>query len=407
MKNSKTTYIIVSLWVVLAILLGHVVAIVFYTNNFGWPALNYHIGYETGFGGRKFMGTICHFLFPQYVQIQHIRTLIIVANAMLICLLAWALKKVIQQASHDKTIAIILLLYLVGPFSIVSWFTSGMSVIFMETYQMILLLLWVILYLQWHGKTLFHVFTLIISVICCLIHHTFCCTLFPIIMTMLIYDTLSEQGTPSKKNIIWASIICICMIFILFMIWFYSHMNISQEELSSLLCQRAAPDTYNSDPYVLQMLYYESNSNNRAIMYNTLITQRLPELAFSILILSPLLVVLYFPILYAARKAPSRIRSWKYRIMYLTITIPPLTIFFMATDYGRWFSCWILCLLFLTLILLARHDSLIEKATLTLYYFFKRNYWFLLLLIVYLLSFHIQSFEGLTEAIKMRSFLFG
>ena len=91
--------------------------------------------------------------------------------------------------------------------------------------------------------------------------------------------------------------------------------------------------------------------------------------------------------------------------MSVVLMFFPLPIFFLATDYGRWFTGWIFCLMATNCVMNAIHDRYFNEASAKLYSFFKCNYWLALLLVVWLGSLHTLSFEGLNEAILARKFL--
>ena len=405
MKSNNIRIItLLALVVVLVPLLGKVVAVAMSSACFGWPSLNYHIGYETGFGGRKFIGTLCHLLLPAYVQATHIRVLVIAANALLLAGVAWLFTRLVSMASDAKLSGMMLLAYFVGPFSLLAWFDTGMSVIFMETYQLLFVVGWLLVYLRWHGRSEFYVFTLILSVVCGLIHHTFCCTLMPLVAALLLYD-LWDGGRFQPRRLVWTAVIGVAMGMLLASIWLFSEMNLPREELSARLAATVAPNAYEADPYVLEVLYYQSNSGNRDASLDVLTRCRLPELVLSLLMLLPLLAVLYWPWIRAARKASGTAQAWRYRLVYFTVTLLTLPIFFMATDYGRWFVCWCFGLVVLTLMALALHDKLVEAAVGEMYAYVRSHWWAALLLVVYLLGLHAQSFEGLKEAINIREFL--
>lgn len=391
---------------VLLPLLGKVVAVAMGSACFGWPSLNYHIGYETGFGGRKFIGTLCHLVFPAYVQAAHIRVLVIAANALLMALMVWFFAGAARRAADTRLPIALLLLYFLGPFSLLAWFDTGMSVIFMETYQLALVAAWLLAYLRWHGRGGFYLFTLLLCVVCGLIHHTFCCTLMPLVAALLIYD-LWHDGRFQPRRFAWTALIGLAMGALLASIWLFSEMNLPLEELSARLAATAAPNTYEADPYVLEVLYYQSNSGNRDASLDVLTQARIPELLISLPLLSPLLALLYYPWLRAARRAPSRSVAWRYRLIYITLTVLPLPIFFIATDYGRWFVCWFFSLLAALLVMLARRDAPTSEAVRALCSAARRRPWAALLLAVYLLGLHALSFEGLKEAVNIRQFLLG
>ena len=226
----------------------------------------------------------------------------------------------------------------------------------------------------------------------------------PLVAALLLYD-LWDGGRFQPRRLVWTAVIGVAMGMLLARIWLFSEMNLPREELSARLAATVAPNAYEADPYVLEVLYYQSNSGNRDASLDVLTRCRLPELVLSLLMLLPLLAVLYWPWIRAARKASGTAQAWRYRLVYFTVTLLTLPIFFMATDYGRWFVCWCFGLVVLTLMALALHDKLVEAAVGEMYAFVRSHWWAALLLVVYLLGLHAQSFEGLKEAINIREFL--
>lgn len=389
--------------IVLLPLLARVVAIALTADNFGWPAYNYFIGYESGFGGRKLIGTICRLLLPaQHVHASHIQSIVIVGNVILLCMAAAFFSKSLSAANGGRHTVWLVALYLIGPFSLLEWFYTGMSVIFMETYQMSLIMLWLLLFPRHRKSNWFYLLTLFIAVVCILIHHTFCCTLFPVMVALLAYN-LFEDNRPAPRRTLWTILIGAIVVLLLASIWLFSTMKIPEETLRSQLQDRVDIGVLTEDPFALKLLYYTSNSDNYIGNIHVLQHERYPQFVLSFLALFPLLLVLLYPLIYAARKAEASRR--RYVIMCIVLMIIPLPIFLVATDYSRWFTGWLFCLTAADCTLLATHDIVVEKGVARLGAFFRHYYWVAILLVIWLASLHTLSFEGLEEAIQASRFI--
>ena len=85
-------------------------------------------------------------------------------------------------------VAMLLALYAAGPFSMFTYVATHLSVCFMETYQLVLVLAWLALYVRHRGRWYYYLATFAVSILGCLVHHTFCCTLFPLMLSLMLFD---------------------------------------------------------------------------------------------------------------------------------------------------------------------------------------------------------------------------
>lgn len=404
MKRYRRIIIFILTAIALTPLAARVITIILTTSDFGWPAYNYFIGYETGFGGRKLIGTLCNLLLPGNVRVPQIQAIVIVANILLMALSVLFVAKCLNRIEAKPQLAFLLAIYLIAPFSILEWFNTGMSIIFMETYQMIIVLVWLLLYINHHQNRWFNIVTILMVIVCVLIHHTFCCILFPLVVALLVYD-MFESEQLSKKGVIWASSVCVATALLLVFIWLFSRMTIPIDALRARLDMKSEPGILTQEPRALEMLYYMSNSDNAISNSDYLYKQKLCEFFMTIVLLSPLFSVLLFPMIYATHRTKMTPLKWRYIIMSIVLIFFPLPIFLMATDYGRWFTGWLFCLIAINCVMNAIHDKYFNEGSAKIYSFFKRNYWLPLLLVVWLGCLHTLSFEGLKEAILAREFL--
>lgn len=375
-----------------------------YTGGRAWASLYYHIGYETGFGGRKLLGSICRLLFPDYITARDIRLMVITANLLVAALFVWLADMAFRRSADRNAPAMLLLLYLAGPFSLTAFMQSQLSVQFIEIYQILLTLGWLVMYVKWRGRWPFYAATLVVAVACCLLHHTFCNTLFPLYVALFAYDAFSAGRLSLPKALAYGSI-CAVLLALLVVVWKFSTMNVDMETLRARMPERAAADTYEWSPDAFHWLYYVSNSDNRRLAMANM-PLLMAQLAATLLIMSPLLALLLYPWVRAARTASQPAARWRYWLVLASVVLLTLPIFFMANDYGRWLTCWFFSLFAVLLVAWIDGDGPVSDALRRMYAFFRRHWWVAAALLAYLVQFKVNGFEGLDWVLRMRDFLF-
>ncbi|MBQ8703044.1 MAG: hypothetical protein IJ524_01555 [Bacteroidales bacterium] len=362
-----------------------------------WPSVHYFVGYDTGFGGRKLIGTICGWLFPDYVTGGVVTGIVLVANLLLLLLLLLFVLRTVKPGDAMTPVAAVLVLYVVQPFNVLQFCNRGMSAGFMETYQLVLTLGWLLLFLRWRGRWWYYLLTLLVAAAGCLIHHTFCCTLFPLFVALFVYD-MTDGGFSVKKAVVYG-LICLAILSLFVSIWLFGHMNVDIDTLQADIVRRAAPDACGADKEALRQYYYDYGSNN----VEGLQSLRIVEFVFSLLLMSPILAVFYWPWFAAARHS----RQCRYWIVPVVITVLTIPVFLRTTDYTRWWICWFFGLM--ALLLVVSHDGNLplKEALERMWLFFKRRWYLAVLLLVYAAQLYYISYEGLVPAIVLRNFLFG
>lgn len=369
---------------------------------YSMPIVNYFVGYETGFGGRKLIGTLMRFILPDYVELRHLRLVIIAVNAFMSALFVWFVWKTLKKSRNNVWgVLMILALYMLSPFSILRWMSSGLSVSFMETYMIVFTLIWLLLYERCHNTWFYYAATFIIAILCCLIHHTFCCTLFPIFVAVFVYD-IFDRGFSPQKLIIYSAI-CFSTAALLAVLWKFSTMNVDIETLSHNISNRTSPNVFSieNDSSSLQLLYYLTNSENTAQAF--LHTPwRFQELIITIVLLSPVFYLFYAPWMIAFGKSKGQTDRYKYLLPPIVLTILTLPIFFLATDYSRWFVAWFFGLFAIAWVVLHQKDRVFSKSIEQLF----SHPWIVICVIIYASQLHMAWFAGLQEAIAIRPHLF-
>lgn len=376
--------------------------------NFGLNILYYHVGYETGFGGRKLLASFCHLIFPDFVKLRHIRTMVLAVNFIMVALFIIFVGKSFKNNKNDASLLPVLLIYAVGPFSLIAFMTSGLSVAFAETYQISWTLLWLLLWIKYRGRWPFYLATLFIAVICCLHHHTFCCELFPLYVGLFAYDIVEYNGL-NIKNTIGYGIVCTVLLVLLVVIWRFSQMTIDIDQLNEWFKTHAAVDAYECSREAQTGYYYMTNDENRASMASYFTwNHRYGEFVVSIILMSPLLFTIYYPWIRASHSAPSRLLSWRYRLTWILITIITLPIFFMATDYNRWFICFFFSMFAATIAVVALGDTTFTNAIRKMSISFIKHPYCAFVLAIYVIGLHCTPFGAeysLREALHLWNFI--
>ena len=352
------------------------------------------------------LGTLMGFLFPGYITYSKLRPIVLGVNVLMLVLMVLWLGRVAEE-KQSRLLVPLLALYIMGPFSICQWVLSGLSMQYMETYMVVLTLAWLFLFVGISRKRYYYLITMMITMIGTLLHHTFCCTFFPIFVALFCYDSL-RGGSLDVRKIIPYGIICVVNGILLLAIWKFSHMNLGIEELQTRLHARASHDAcLHTAPYMLDWMYFKSNSANyEQASAGFLGRQFMVDFVISIVFLLPLILMFVWPWFHAAKKMKSIVMGWGYRLMAIvpiTMTIP---IFFLAFDYTRWLMAYFFGVLCLLMVAVATGDRLITESLERLWDFCGRHPWVVVALVAWSAQMSFDGFFGLRDAITVRNLLF-
>lgn len=348
----------------------------------------YFIGYETGFGGRKLLGTVFNYLLPEYVHHRHLIPYIlgvIILNAILFIKLSYT--SLTRNKDKYSTIALMLFLtiYLVSPFSFLRM-TSHL-VWYADIWLYLASLLFLLLYVNnrktwWYWPT-----TLIIAISACLTHHIFCCMFFPMFAALFVYDTINESSVNTKRGVGYF-IICIALVALFLVIWFWGDSNMDIDAIYDNVSRRTNCVCTKERIYFHWL--YGTNAENIQAMWDVgQFPWRYYQFSPVIILISPLIILFCAPWVMAIRSTPKGIVRTKYTIMFLLPTLLILPLFVVATDYSRWFYAWFFCQTMLLLVMHALNDIIIDTQLHRMLLFLKKHWATALLLIIYCCSFGI------------------
>lgn len=362
-----------------------------------WPSYYYFVGYETGFGGRKLLGTIIHLLIPGYVSVASLRPLLISVNLLMVALFI-VLVDITNKKSPNNKLPILILagIYLVSPFSLTTWIRESLF-IFLESYMIVLVLAWLIVYIKWRDRWFYFLATLITALVCCLLHHTFCCLYFPLMVALFAYDSIDEDGIRWKR-VIGYGLVCLSMLGLFVALWFFSSMDVDIDTLYTRIRMRAAPDACNWCKEALYYLFYISSSENRAVSFaDKPAILVISNLGITTLLLLPLFLSFIIPFLIAQKRSTSYWGKLRYLLPIIIVIIMTLPIFFMATDNSRWWTAFCFCLAALLFAVIAAGDTMMSKALERLSQFSKKHWMVCLGVVIYLSQLHNLYYTGLSE----------
>lgn len=385
----------------LSLCMFFVVFPIFFFHDIGkLPSLNYYIGYETGFGGRKLIGTLLHPFLPDYVRHRDILLFVYGANVVLAALFVRFVTLVTPVFSKKNLPALcVLIVYLAGPFSIFQWYVSYMSIWFMETYMMILVLVWLIAYVK-KRTVVFGFITVLTATLGILIHDTFACEFFPLFVALFCYDVLSDKTISWKKVVLY--VLASAVVLGLFLaIWFCSTMNIDFETLHAEICRRTAPGTCDHSEWSLWVAYYQKGIGLMPKDIHPVF------LFFSALaLLSPLVAFFLLPWMMSAKASTSFRDKMRYLLPVFFETALTLPIFFILYDHARWWYCWFFCQFAMLMVAIAVKDKLVLLQLRKMLRFFRRHWFLVMSLLFYvILALHPDKWFGLLESIRLRNLL--
>jgi hypothetical protein len=230
---------------------------------------------------------------------------------------------------------------------------------------------------------------------------------------LFVYDIFEKKGLDIKPFVSYG-VICAILLVLLISIWKFSTMTIDINQLNDWFNEHVAVNAYECSREAHNSYYYITNAENRAGMTSFFtLSRRYGELLCSIILLSPLFVVVYYPWIRASHIAPTLISSWCYRLVWILVTGLTLPIFFMATDYNRWFVCFFFSMFAVTTTVIATGDQIVVESTKKMLKFFTTHHSIALVLMIYLFGLHITPFDqtvlkfGLQEAVDFWGFIKG
>lgn len=322
----------------------------------------YFVGYETGFGGRKLLGTIFGWFFSGYVGHGKLLPVIWGINAVFIGLLCWLFQECKSgfNGKGNFAIELIVVVWMVSPFSILRYVRDGMSVQYIDIYNMSLTLVFVLLFLYRRGRVSYYLCTLLIALAGILIHHVFLFLFFPLFLSLFIYDCWDGHRVNIVKSL-WYGVILLLVVFVVAAIWRFGHMNIGLDSLYSSIVDRTPSGIIKRDGgYALNILYYASQEENIASNAEILPIMYRIHLPVTILVMIPMLLLLWAPFLLAMNSCSGGAR-WRYFFVWASSAFGTLPVFFIAIDYGRWLYSYFFVQVILLIVLSQLKDSVFAR----------------------------------------------
>lgn len=347
----------------------------------------YFVGYETGFGGRKLLGTIFSFILPEYVHHRHLIPFIfgvILMNAILFIVFVYKCLYHDNKSSSTTCIMLMLVVYVISPFSFLrmlshlSWYA--------DIWLYLAALIFLLLYLN-HRHSLWYLpSTLFVVATACLTHHIFCCILFPMFAALFIYDILADNTISYRKGFGYLTI-CIIIGLLFMAIWFFGNNNMDIDAIYDNVSQHTNCVCTKERLYFHWL--YGSNTENIQAMWDVgQFPWRYYQFLPVLILLSPMLALFSAPWIMTIR-ATKGIEKKKYLLMFLLPTLLIIPMFVVATDYSRWYYSLFFCHIMMLLMLHGLNDKVMDTQLHRLFEYLKKNWLITFLLIVYLSSFSI------------------
>lgn len=364
-----------------------------------WQTINYFVGYQYGFGGRKLVGSTLGLLLPEFVTTNSIRNIVLPSLILLLVVFLWLMINGCSKPSKGQyPFVFLFVVYTISPFSFLNYYRSGLAYGCMETYQLILVLSWLLLYVYKRGSWFYYVWTFVVVTICCLIHHTFVCTIFPLIFGLVVYDVLSEDNHVKVKVVIYIiEFFALASLFLF--IWNFSKMTISIDELYEVINARTNQDVldpiYGKDG--IRLLYYMTNAENAE---NAMTLKIHIRSVIEWIMMLPLLLTLCYPWYVSAKKSTSVSQKLRYYLPCGLVIMMSIPIFIMAYDFSRWWTCLFFCLIALSCVAHLIGDDFFDESLESFNETCAQKWWMPISLIVYLSQLHNANdmFCGLEES---------
>lgn len=331
---------------------------------------SYLVDYSYGFGGRKLIGSIFRFCFPDTLPMSAIIVVTYVVCVVLIISLSGLLGTFIRRMKeYGDTYYIfgicLCTMYLVSPFSVAFLFTPENFARF-DIYLYLLALIFIILFFC-RRTVSYYIALFAIGVVGSLIHHAFISTYFILVLALSIYDWY--QTDFSVKRFGAYAIVGFLLLVVVAAIVLFSSNNVSYEEMYIQLQGRTDGVLNQSG---IQVVYYEGLiANMKAFVMGNLTNELLGLFLISIF-LSPL----YYMFYYIWRVAVNEVADKKYKITINAMNscfflLIPLCV--VAIDYARWLAAALFCQMALIAVLAYKRDKGVLKGIDGVANFLKKN----------------------------------
>lgn len=364
------------------------------TREGGMHSSYYFVGYETGFGARKLLGTVFSWILPEYTThndlIPYIFAVLLAIAILFVNYCYRTFKNDNLATSRNaRPFFLTLAIYLASSYSIL----KAMSLVWLaDIWLYLLTLVFVTLFAKHRSHGGWPLVYAVIVLTACLIHHIFCCLFLPLFVTLFVYEIFESNHAPHRRLLVYGGI-CLSVVALMAYLWLFSEMNMGVEELSQRLEQRA-DNVCNKDVFYLNLLYGSSHSNYLAMWDVGQFPARYIQFPFLVLLLSPLIWLFIWPWILCVRHAKQRKERWKYALIPCVSIVMFLPIFVVATDYGRWWMAWFFCQMLLLLTMYRLGDRPIIAAMRTILSWCRRHWVLSVLLVVYVLQLRIANADN-------------
>jgi hypothetical protein len=349
----------------------------------------YFIGYETGFGGRKLIGSLFSLFLPDYVQHRHITPVVFMAFLLLaimfVVLVCRTIKlKDMKSSPESRSILCFLAIYLISANSIFGFI--GQCAGFIDVFLYLLTLAFVFIYIKYRGKWFYYFSTTLIVLAGCLTHHIFCCLFFPLFFALFINEVYSNNQLRVKEFVVYG-IITLMLIILFCLIWFFSS-PVDIDAVYEQVCSRTNGVCI-KERIVFHWLYGSNHENYLSMWENGQFPLRYYQFLPVAVLMTPIIALFYSPWIMAIKNAEKGIQRRKYLLMFLAQNLLFLPIFVIATDYFRWWYAWFFCQIIMMLTMYKIKDYFFCSQMLVVFSLLKRNRILTLLLIIYICSISI------------------
>ena len=386
-KNNKVMLALLSLLFVFPLFNDCVILL---CRDGGLHSSYYFVGYETGFGARKLLGTLFSLMLPDYTTRKDLIPYVF-AVLLFICILfiAYVYRSFkntdFRRSNNSLPFFLVTAIYMASSYGI----QRALSLVwYADIWLYLSALIFVIVFVKHRKRHWFPVFALLMVVLSCLIHHIFCCLFFPLFAALFIYEVLPDRQVDKRKAVIYGGI-CLALGILFVCLWRFSTMNISVDELRQRLMEHT-DNVCDKDPFVLNLLYGSSASNYQGMWDVGQFPTRYIQLPFLFLFLSPLIMLFVMPWILSIRHSHHGAERAKYTLMLLASTLLFLPIFAVATDYGRWWMAWFFCQTLLLLTMYRLGDRHIISAMRYMFGWCRKHPIVSILLVVYILLLRIS-----------------
>lgn len=326
--NSKKTKIYLAASVAFALLC------LFITERSDFELTQFYVNYQHfGFIQRGLFGTLMQLILGDRFNADSLSITVTVFQVIFISAVTVMLMLFVKKAKNGKEkyiVFFLMLIFLVGP-------SNTRKAL--ENINIFLTL--VSMYLLYKNKNTAWL-TLPLTVICMLFHQVYAAIIFPMLFIAMVYRAFIDSDSHTLRNtsILVTTTLSVCILFFYMTFFNAASIDISYDEFYRILSTRSF-NTLAINTNLINYVWLDHAHDHYRMIPNTITVSQKKNALIAFVVNLPLLMIYVYAFVKSIKSEKSRFKKFAYVTAMLSV-LAILAPFITDTDYGRWFSQYIM-----------------------------------------------------------------